>query len=128
MGNNVIINCYNTGEIVLQTSTGANKYIGGLAGYFRDGYTSNSYNIGRVRTDYVGVAGIGGIIGREGPAVNNIFFLKGTVDKKSYPGEEVTDTKSKSEKMLNFLNQGNDIWVRDTNNINSGYPILKRIN
>jgi len=125
VGSNVIINCYNAGKIILQTSSGTNKYIGGLAGYFRDGYISNSYNIGNVRTDYEGVTGVGGIIGREGPVVNNIFYLKGTVEKKNSECEEVTDTKLKSEKILNLLNQRNDVWGRDVNNKNRGYPILK---
>src|SRR5690606_2539844 len=102
-------------KIVLNTSSGANKYIGGLAGYFRNGYISNSYNIGNISTNYKEVAGIGSIIGKSGSTVNNVFYLQGTVDKINSPGEELSGIKLKSVETLSLLNQGNNMWIPDLN-------------
>ncbi len=120
---NLIEACYNTGSLVLNSSSSSNKYIGGIAGYFKTGSLLYSYNIGDVSSTIAGFNNIGGILGVTGPSIKQAFFTQENVDNNE--GTVISSSDLKSVKTLSNLNKGGDAWIADTQNKNDGFPILK---
>jgi len=125
VGNNTIKNCYNVGSLILNTSSSANKYIGGLAGYFKSGIISYSYNVGNVSCSLADLTTIGGVLGIAGPNITQTFYHRESVNVDNGLGMALAASDLKSATTLNNLNKGNKAWVVDTQNKNNGFPILK---
>ena len=134
---------YNSGEII------GVENVGGIAGdcsndYNRNPISSKCYNIGKV----TGTTNVGQIIGKLSTATSayyeKMYYLNtisskgiGNMDDIEGVVEGKTSAELKADDLLSILNEshthnvdGTDIdytancWVKDTNNINSGYPIL----
>lgn len=125
VGNNTIKNCYNAGSLVLNTSSSANKYIGGLAGYFKSGAVSYSYNTGNVSSALASLTTIGGLLGVAGPGITQSFYLRENVNTDNGVGTALSASDLKSNATLNNLNQGGNAWIADAQNRNNGFPVLK---
>ena len=124
-----IINCYNTGDI-----TAYGCYAGGIVGGCSIYTIFNCYNVGNITgmENYTGE-----IIGyAQGSEIRNCYYLNGKIDigtkdvfDPSY-GEicetiAITESDLKLEDAINKLNRnGYSEYKQDTDNINSGYPIL----
>lgn len=124
VGTNTITNCYNTGSLMLSTSTSTSKYIGGLSGYFKFGTISGSYNVGTVSSTLVGLTTMGGISGVNGPTVANAFYLQGSVGVNNGVGTALSASNLKSAVTLNALNNGGSSWKADVLMNNNGFPVL----
>ena len=99
-----IVNCYNAGKILLNVdSENVKSYIGNIVGVHDKGNIQNCYYIDN------GVDGIG-----QNEDNENV----GTV-------LEVDDENLKKTEMVNRLNDNENEFVFDIQNINNGYPILK---
>lgn len=110
-----ITNCYNTGEISAEETEG-NK-IGGICGQnISESYINTSYNIGKISSK--GEAG--GAVGVDFGTVSNCFYLNNVVNKKT------SDDSSKSEEEMKtgILETLGESYKQDSENINSGFPIL----
>ncbi len=123
-GTNSIENCYNTGSLQLNTSSGTGKHIGGIAGYFTSGYLRYSYNVGNVSTTVTGLTTLGGILGVAGPTITHGYYLDESIDFNNNVGIALSASDLKSSNTLNNLNNGGNAWVADTQNRNNGFPIL----
>lgn len=69
------------------------------------------------------------LITQEKVGVNTeIYYLENSYDKSNSItfSEEIAKTKDEmqSNEFLELLNTNEEIWIKDTNNINLGYPIL----
>ena len=112
-------------------------YFGGICGWNLKGTISSSYSIAKLSTTmYYAVCWIGGVVGREQGQTkdNDNYYLenillgcrvgdnwtKDFLDKS----EELNSSNMKTSNFVTLLNNGQDIWVEDRNNINDGYPIL----
>lgn len=130
IGTNTINNSYNTGNVTLNESTGAQTSVGGIAGGMESGSLSYSYSAGSVASDN-NQAGQGGLIGGIGdsgllgPSVIHSFYLQNRVSPTFYVGTAVSETNLKSNHTLNTLNLEDDTWANDTQSQNSGFPVLK---
>lgn len=118
--NSIIENCYNIGEI---KSNNIGR-LGGIVGWNWSGTTKNCYNIGNVseREDY------GGVVGSNNTAyigtVTNTYYLSGTCSKGiGYGTGEATEKTS--EQLKGLAGTLGSEFITDSENINSGYPILK---
>jgi len=134
-----ISNCYNTGTIY--NSNIKDEYsnnlrgnrVGGVIGKNR-GTLENSYNIGKVISDNddnnsVMIGSINGVRNSIGH-VNNCYYLKdlvktsGNNNKLDTDGTEIESEQK--ENLVNMLNgESSNVWKKDINNINNGYPILE---
>lgn len=139
-GTSKVSNCYNAGRIELENETGTGKQImRGISGYgWTDGgIIENCYNIvsfkygNTLKSNYR----IGGIVGtNEGTSsIKNSYYLDTLASSITGEGtNNVTNCTSKtSEEMkaatfISILETDNTepIWLPDTTNMNSGYPIL----
>lgn len=124
VGTNVITNCYNTGSLMLSTTTSTNKYIGGLSGYFKFGSISSSYNVGSVSSTLAGLTNMGGIAGVSGPTVTHAFFLFGSVGVNNGVGTGLAASSLKSATTISTLNNGGSSWKADVLLHNHGFPVL----
>ena len=116
INNASIANCYNTGEI---DSTKANDIkIGGLCGEnTSESFVYTSYNVGKINTKKTA----NGIIGANFGTVTNTFYLDTCLEKTPEQDEfKKSDTDMKSSIITNI----GESFTEDSNNINSGYPIL----
>ena len=127
-----IKDCYNTGSV-----NGTTR-VGGVAGYLNDWTPANvefanCYNVGTV-TASTGTSGavIGEKRGSSGGVINNVvfntYFLEGTsaggiglMAHEDDVAESITSEELSSAEMSVLLG---DSFVADTNNQNSGYPVL----
>lgn len=123
-----IINCYNSASV-----TGKSSNIGGIVGYIQnDGDSvSNCYNIGNVSTKDSSSTFIGSIVGRRisgTETINSCYYLNGTAAIGIANDSEDNDApmRKESAEMLSnsFLTLLGSAFVKDTGNINGGYPIL----
>ncbi len=125
IGNNAIANCYNSGTLTLSTSTPTNKYIGGLAAYFKTGSIKNSYNIGAVSSSLAGLSNMGGVLGVNGPVITNVFYVQGSVGINNGVGMELSASSLKSASTISTMNNGGNSWKAALGNINNGFPMLQ---
>lgn len=125
----IIENCYNTGKIIGNAQT---LRIGGIIGYQFDTIES-CYNIGNVEGIAVDELNIGMLVGRtysSNAIINNAYYqkndnnIKGIGTREDSENMLKTETEMKEENFVDLLNQTNNGWKKDTNNINKGYPIL----
>lgn len=127
-----IENSYNVGNVTEPYSE--NKHstcIGGVAG-LNIGSIKNVYSIGKIKSENAGngTINIGGAIGSKAKSAVNtgIYYLENSYDKSNVTAfsEETAKTKDEmqSNEFLELLNEEKENWVKDTNNINFGYPIL----
>ena len=137
-------NCFNKGNVQGSGITGNNKsYIKncynigetkhGLA-YTNQGKIANCYSIGNSSSRYLVSNNY-----YTDSYLYNCVYLKGTADNVARTNSETSIDKEscismesqemKEDTFISTLNQNlegvTDIWVKDTNNINNGYPILK---
>lgn len=125
--NTVLQNNYNKGNLNINVNRGQ-LYLGGIVGKTIDTYfyiIRSNYNVGRLdgtcnEKEYIG--GIAAIY----KSVDNSYYLNQNdfTNVGKGAGEIKTEEEMKSDNFLRLLNNGENIWKRDTNNINNGYPIL----
>lgn len=116
LNNANISNCYNKGEIDCSNATGLR--IGGVCGQnLSESFINNSYNIGKIKN----INYAGGLIGSDFGTISKAYCLDNCLEKQT--GD--TDYKKTEEDMKNNILQdlGNS-FKSDSENINSGYPIL----
>lgn len=120
-----ITNCYNTAVI---TCSGSND--GGIVGYIQNegDSVSNCYNIGIISSKS---SWAGSIVGRRisgTETINSCYYLNGTAAIGIANDSEDNDApmRKESAEMLSdsFLTLLGSAFVKDTGNINGGYPIL----
>lgn len=115
----VIENCYNRGTV---SFTGF--YAGGLVGFLVDGTLKNCYSAGKTANDYTGNAVVGTT--EKDAVIENCYYLEtenGAMDEDSRVTKKTAD-EMKSDDFLAALDNGQNIWKKDVNNINGGFPIL----
>ncbi len=112
-----ISNCYNIGKIECTQATGLK--IGGVCGQnLSECIISNSYNAGEVNnTNYAG-----GLIGADFGTINNSFCLDTSLKTKT---SDIEYNKTMEELKNNCLQELGESFKVDSDNINSGFPILK---
>lgn len=115
----LIENCYNKGNIAF-----SGFYAGGLVGYLTNGTLKNSYNRGKVSSDFSG----GAIVGTTdiGITIENCYYLEtadGATDENSGVTKKTAD-EMKSDDFLALLDNGQNVWDKDNNVINEGFPVL----
>lgn len=127
-----ITNCYNIGDIKGGSKNILN--IGGIDGNGKDNIKS-CYNIGNI--EIVGGQDIrkGMIIGKNRSDISKItnVYYKETEGMTAIGNGNIGDNSTmvltedkmkNNEEFVNLLNQDENAWKMDTNNINEGYPIL----
>ncbi len=111
-----IQNIYNINDI-----SGDNT-VGGIAGRTTIAMLQNGYNIGNI----TGGNMTGGIVGEDvytSATIINMYLLENTVNGGN--GSDVEGVERKNEEELkNIYTVLGNAFKEDTNNINSGYPIL----
>ena len=116
-----INNCYSTGLISSEVRDGLNispKVIGLV--HINNGCITNCYTISQLNT-----AKIVNIINTNNGTINNCYYLNST-----YTGNVLNNVISKdsdfmkTEDFINLLNNGNDVFVLDSENKNDGYPVF----
>ena len=115
----MIEDCYNTGRIDF-----SGFYAGGIVGYLADGSLSDSYNRGRVSTDWSG----GAVVGTtdNGVTISNCYYLAmadGATDWLDGITEK-TDEDMKADGFLAGLDRGRGVWAADAQDLNGGFPVL----
>lgn len=140
-----ISNCYNTADV-----EGSGDGTAGIVGYLSvtgtKGTISNNYNVGAI----TGNSNVGGVVGRTASTfiINTNYALKGCAPTIVQEEEKETADMKKDD-FITLLNtvttitkvideetgeetgetttttSTQDVWKKDTNNINNGYPILK---
>ena len=117
-GKVIIENCYNKGNVL------GKEVAGGLAGQLLSGSgIKNAYNIGNVdaSTDYYGA-----IVGQahNSVKVENTHYLNTSLGKADKYAKEKTADFMRSQDFVNILNDNTDVWAKDEDEANDGYPIL----
>ena len=132
-GTTTISNSYNAGSV-----TGTGQYsnmIGGFIGQStKSGPTDNlinCYNVGTVAFDQSTNTNIGALVGNKSNngTVTNCYFLEGSaaaaVGGVTEEGAvSKTAEEMQSDAFVADLNGEGDAFVKDTNSINNGYPVL----
>lgn len=115
-GSNVS-NCYNKGKIDCTQASGLK--IGGICGQnISESFINNSYNIGEINnTNYAG-----GLIGADFGTISNSYCLDTSLNKQTADTEY---NKTSEELKNNILQELGESFETDSENINSGFPILK---
>ena len=125
--------CYNIGNIIIDTISNIN--IGGISGK-NTTKISNCYNLGQIEhTGETVKAKIGMLVGNNNGAVSNSYYKENSNYVGIGTGNQVNDATSendiiktesdmKNDNFVTILNAGNNVWKKDTSNINNGYPIL----
>lgn len=110
-----ISNCYNIGEIDSLEAEGTK--IGGICGQnISDSYIYTSYNVGKINAKSVA----GGVVGADFGTISNCYFLNSV--SKQVQNEDYSKT---DEEMKNtILDTLGESYKADSENKNSGYPIL----
>lgn len=120
-----ISNCYNTGAVSSSPSYygGITCYSGGIVGNAGTANISNCYNTGAVSGYYSG-----GIVGyKNNGTVSNSYYLNTCGGSNTSGGQPMSADAMKTEEFVNNLNGDSEIWIRDTYNVNEGYPIFARV-
>lgn len=122
--NGEITKCYNVGEV------SSNKtHAGGIVAYaYPDAKINNCYNIGNITASYY----TGGIVGyktyKDDTVINCYYVeknnLKGAGNTDLYDIKCYKDDFFKTDDFMDMLNKFENIWKKDTGNINNGYPIF----
>ena len=116
LNNSNISNCYNKAEI--DASQTEKLRIGGICGQnLSESFINTSYNIGKINN--VGYAG--GLVGADFGNISNSFCLDTCLNVKTADTEY---NKTEEELKNNILENLGDYFKKDSENINSGYPIL----
>lgn len=119
-GTVTITNSYNTGDV---TASGTNvyNYAGGIVGYGSLATITNCYNTGDVTASYSG-----GIVGGAyySPITTNSYYLNTCGGNNTYGGQPMSADAMQTEEFVNLLNDDLNTWIRDTYNVNQGYPIF----
>ena len=117
VNNSNISNCYNKGEIECDQAIGLK--IGGICGQnLSESFINNSYNIGTIKN----VNYAGGLIGADFGTINNSFCLDTVLKTKTSDTEY---NKTQEELKNNVLQELGESFEADSDNMNSGFPILK---
>lgn len=122
-GNSKVENCYNKGAISF-----SGFYAGGIVGYLAvsgslTSSVSNSYSIGKVKTDYSGSAVIGTT--DNGVTITNCYYTEMSEASDDNNGvNKKTVEEMKDAATVALLNGETKIWEADTHNINDGFPVL----
>ena len=132
-GAGVIRNCYNAGSVTTTYECPA----GGICGSNSGMSIYNCYNVGII--DSKGQARGRGIGGHDAGSyiVGNCYYLEGCDDDPASGGwytgnsrnitidiESLSAGEMKTQEFIDNLNASGTVFVSDTANINSGYPIL----
>lgn len=117
-----IFNSYNTG--VISSENGISYSCGaGIAGYNRGSMTiANSYNTGTISANRPG-----GIVGEGSYGTcnsTNSYYLNTCGGNNTYGGQPMSADAMQSVEFVETLNDGSCTWEYDSNNTNSGYPVL----
>lgn len=134
-----IFNSYNSGTLY---ASGDDTFICGIV-YENYGNSYNCYNVGdtSVESTYFSNQGFDitkGLSISTSNNVTNCYYLEGVSDEEKYTSEmgmpatsalELSSENMKTDSFVNRLNQDVDSsysikFVKDTSNINDGYPIL----
>ena len=122
-----ISNCYNIGSL-----TGTGEYVAGIAGYPSYAVVTNCYNAGTCI--FPGeTSTTGGAIYNHGPAASsgNLYYLSGCLGENHHNGwsgvKATSNEVMHTSDFVSTLNNGGNAWVQDTDEYNSGYPILSGI-
>lgn len=115
-GSNVS-NCYNKGKIDCTQASGLK--IGGVCGQnISESFINNSYNIGKINnTNYAG-----GLIGADFGTITNSYCLETSLNKQT---TDIEYNKTSEELKNIILQELGESFKVDSENINSGFPILK---
>ena len=106
--------------------------IGGIIGY-QFGTIESCYNIGSVEGTAVEELNIGMIVGKRydtDSPINYAYYQKndnnitGIGASGDLANMLKTEEEMKESNFVDLLNQTNNNWKQDMNNINNGYPIL----
>lgn len=110
-----VANSYNTGEIDGSSAEGTK--IGGICGQnVSDSYIYTSYNIGKIKASSVA----GGVVGADFGTISNCYFLNSVSNQ--VPNEDYSKTEEEIKNSI--LESLGESYKQDTENKNSGYPIL----
>ena len=129
-GEGIGYNCYNIGKVIAPIEITYTSWSGGVAACLSGGATMyNCYNYGEITAKYYGGA-IGRLYGDSN--AYDCYFLssiasKGVQNNVQGTIENITSKTSdemNSNILLQWLNNEEEIWKADNNNINFGYPIL----
>ncbi len=114
LNNASISNTYNTGKINAEETNGAK--IGGICGQnISESYIYTSYNTGNISVKNSG----DGVVGANFGTVENCFYLETTINSQN------TENARNDDDMKNsILSNLGESFKTDTENKNSGYPIL----
>lgn len=123
-----ISNCYNVGAI---TGVAGGNYVGGIAGQGNVCTYKNCYNAGNCTLgDGANVGAVFNYGAREGST--NLYYREGCCGE-SYTNNWSNCVTEKSilemcdSTFVDALNNGGSAWLQDTEEYNSGYPILSGI-
>ncbi len=125
--------CYNTGTILQnhgrpdrEDCDDVESIVAGIASRNK-GEISNCYNVGKLDSDTVAYY-FGAVPGETG--VKNVYFgdfLYTNYERYGYKegGERRSEVEMKSDRFVGLLNEGPSLFIKDTEGVNNGYPILK---
>ena len=116
----IIENCYNTGMITV-----GGFFAGGICGYLTSGTARNCYTTGNVPSDGIFNQAVIGATDA-GVTIENCYYLNipnaATDENAGVTAKEEADMKTES--FITDLNNGQNIWVTDSKNMNQGFPVL----
>lgn len=111
-----ISNSYNTGKINAENASGVK--IGGICGQnLSESFIYTSYNIGNITSKNIAE----GVVGADFGTVENCFYLDTSVKGET---QNVENAKSETDMKTGILSNLGEGFKEDTENKNSGYPIL----
>ena len=131
-GEKVIINnCYNVGNIegsgVVNDCFGVGGILGAVGNWGMQAYATiaNSYNIGNISSNLTVQSYIGKILGLDlgngRKDFSNLYYLNTSTGGANIHGG-VAQTEGELKDINRILGEN---FMKDTNNINNGYPVLK---
>ena len=126
-GTTIVTNCFNTGNVTASGSSIYYLYSGGIVGLaYNNGTTNitNCYNTGNLFANNKG-----GIMGYCGGNYNtsNCYYLSTCGGNNMYGGQSLSADAMKSAEFVSMLNNGTNVWVEDSYNVNQGYPIFSNM-
>lgn len=115
LNNSSISNCYNSGIIDATNCEGTK--VGGICGQnISESFINTSYNIGNIHfKEYAD-----GVVGVNFGTITKCYYLDSSI-------KEIDENYAKTDEELKsiILEEANDFYKTDGENINYGYPILK---
>jgi len=124
-----IVNCYNMGNVTANSNK-EQLFVGGIASKGTTGEESpeikNCYNIGNIYGNCDERKYIGGITSLLTAEITNCYYLnqENFTNNGVEAGIVKTEEEMKQDSFVELLNNGENNWKKDVNNINKGYPIL----